>query len=184
MIVQKIYPFFIFIFIIGCATNPKPVIGPAGPRGPVGSPGPQGSRGERGLQGSPGQNGKSVSKKLFLDFEQQLKELNHTNSKEKIVGTVHYVFGIAPPRVGFLTLTSYGNLYQMENKNPITRGDSFSLLMRIDSRTDFILISVLPGIENIQQSFLVITEDGDSYESVDLENWNRKDKISLGEKVN
>ena len=181
---QKIYPFFIFIFIIGCATNQKPVIGPAGPRGPVGSPGPQGSKGERGPQGPPGQNGKSVSEDLIFDFEQQLTEINHTNSKEKIVGTVHYVFGIAPPRVGFLTLTSFGNLYQMENKNPITRGDSFTPLKRIDSRTDFISISVLPGIENIQQSFIVITEDGDSYESVDLVTWNRKDKISLGEKVN
>ena len=72
----------------------------------------------------------------------------------------------------------------MENKNPITRGDSFTPLKRIDSRTDFISISVLPGIENIQQSFIVITEDGDSYESVDLVTWNRKDKISLREKVN
>ena len=63
---QKFYPFFIFIFIIGCATNQKSVIGSAGPRGPVGSPGPQGSRGERGHQGPPGQNGKSVPEDLIF----------------------------------------------------------------------------------------------------------------------
>ena len=86
---QKIYPFFIFIFILGCATNQKPVIGPVGPRGPVGFSGPQGSKGERGYQGPPGQNGKSVSEDLIFDFEQtaSCKRLGFMqNKKSKIRG--------------------------------------------------------------------------------------------------
>ena len=161
---QKFALCFSLILFFGCmSTTTSPFIGPAGPEGP------------------PGENGESVPKELVLELKNTLEELNNSKKsfREEIVGTVYYIFGIAPPRIGFLSLTSFGNLYKLENKNPITRGDSFLLLGRIDLRNDFISLSVLPGSDDIQQSFLAITQNGESYESVDLKNWNQKERIPL-----
>ena len=145
------------------STTTAPIIGPAGPEGP------------------PGKNGESVPKELVLELKNTLEELNNSKKslREEIVGTVYYIFGIAPPRIGFLSLTSFGNLYKLENINPIKRGDSFLLLGRIDLRNDFISLSVLPGSDDIQQSFLAITQNGESYESADLKNWTQKERIPL-----
>ncbi|MBQ33501.1 MAG: hypothetical protein QGF49_00710 [Candidatus Marinimicrobia bacterium] len=145
------------------STTTAPIIGPAGPEGP------------------PGQNGESIPKELVLELKNTLEELNNSKKsfREEIVGTVYYIFGIAPPRIGFLSLTSFGNLYKLENINPIKRGDSFLLLGRIDLRNDFISLSVLPGSDDIQQSFLAITQNGESYESADLKNWTQKERIPL-----
>ena len=161
---QKFAICFSLILFFGCmSTTTSPFIGPAGPEGP------------------PGENGESVPKELVLELKNTLEELNNSKKslREEIVGTVHYIFGIAPPRIGFLSLTSFGNLYHLENKNPITRGDSFLLLSRIDLRNDFISLSVLPGSDDIQQSFLAITQNGESYESADLKNWSQKERIPL-----
>ena len=161
---QKFALCFSLILFFGCmSTTTAPIIGPAGPEGP------------------PGKNGESVPKELVLELKNTLEELNNSKKslREEIVGTVYYIFGIAPPRIGFLSLTSFGNLYQLENKNPITRGDSFLLLGRIDLRNDFISLSVLPGSDDIQQSFLAITQNGESYESADLKNWTQKERIPL-----
>ena len=149
--------------------KPAPIIGPSGPPGPP------------GIQGSPGQKGESIPKDFILGLEKQLEIISNSKqtAREKIVGIAHYVFGIAPPRVGFLSLTSFGNLYQLENKNPITRGDVFSLLTRIDIRNDFVSLTVLPGSNDIQQSFLAITKNGESYESADLKSWSHKEGIPL-----
>ena len=98
------------ILFFGCmSTTTAPIVGPAGP------PGPQG---EQGPEGPSGQNGESVPKELVLELKNTLEELNNSKKslREEIVGTVHYVFGIAPPRIGFLSLTSFGNLYQLKNK--------------------------------------------------------------------
>ena len=114
---QKFALCFSLILFFGCMyTTTVPIIGPAGPEGP------------------PGQNGESVPKELVLELKNTLEELNNSKKslREEIVGTVYYIFGIAPPRIGFLSLTSFGNLYKLENINPITRGDSFLLLGRID----------------------------------------------------
>ena len=166
---QKFVLFFSLILFFGCMSKPGLIVGPPGPQG------------EQGPEGPPGKNGKSIPEELVLELENKLVEISNSKKSltEEIVGTVHYVFGIAPPKVGFLTLTSFGNLYQLENKNPITRGDSFLLLTRIDLRKDFISLSVLPGSDDIQQSFLAITQNGESYESSDLEKWNHKEKIPL-----
>ena len=161
---QKFAICFSLILFFGCmSTTTAPIIGPAGPEGP------------------PGKNGESVPKELVLELKNTLEELNNSKKslREEIVGTVHYIFGIAPPRIGFLSLTSFGNLYKLENKNPITRGDSFLLLGRIDLRNDFISISVILGSDDIQQSFLAVTKNGESYESTDLKNWNQKESIPL-----
>ncbi|MAE10112.1 MAG: hypothetical protein CMF78_02830 [Candidatus Marinimicrobia bacterium] len=161
---QKFALCFSLIFFFGCmSTTTAPIIGPAGPEGP------------------PGKNGESVPKELVLELKNTLEELNNSKKslREEIVGTVYYIFGIAPPRIGFLSLTSFGNLYKLENINPIKRGDSFLLLGRIDLRNDFISLSVLPGSDDIQQSFLAITQNGESYESADLKNWTQKERIPL-----
>jgi len=161
---QKFALCFSLILFFGCmSTTTAPIIGPAGPEGP------------------PGKNGESVPKELVLELKNTLEELNNSKKslREEIVGTVYYIFGIAPPRIGFLSLTSFGNLYKLENINPITRGDSFLLLGRIDLRNDFISLSVLPGSDDIQQSFLAITQNGESYESADLKNWTQKERIPL-----
>ena len=161
---QKFAICFSLILFFGCmSTTTAPIIGPAGPEGP------------------PGKNGESVPKELVLELKNTLEELNNSKKslREEIVGTVYYIFGIAPPRIGFLSLTSFGNLYKLENINPIKRGDSFLLLGRIDLRNDFISLSVLPGSDDIQQSFLAITQNGESYESADLKNWTQKERIPL-----
>ena len=161
---QKFALCFSLILFFGCmSTTTAPIIGPAGPEGP------------------PGENGESVPKELVLELKNTLEELNNSKKsfREEIVGTVYYIFGIAPPRIGFLSLTSFGNLYKLENINPIKRGDSFLLLGRIDLRNDFISLSVLPGSDDIQQSFLAITQNGESYESADLKNWTQKERIPL-----
>jgi len=161
---QKFAICFSLILFFGCmSTTTSPFIGPAGPEGP------------------PGENGESVPKELVLELKNTLEELNNSKKslREEIVGTVYYIFGIAPPRIGFLSLTSFGNLYKLENINPIKRGDSFLLLGRIDLRNDFISLSVLPGSDDIQQSFLAITQNGESYESADLKNWSQKERIPL-----
>ena len=161
---QKFAICFSLILFFGCmSTTTSPFIGPAGPEGP------------------PGKNGESVPKELVLELKNTLEELNNSKKslREEIVGTVYYIFGIAPPRIGFLSLTSFGNLYKLENINPIKRGDSFLLLGRIDLRNDFISLSVLPGSDDIQQSFLAITQNGESYESADLKNWTQKERIPL-----
>ena len=161
---QKFALCFSLILFFGCmSTTTAPIIGPAGPEGP------------------PGKNGESVPKELVLELKNTLEELNNSKKslREEIVGTVYYIFGIAPPRIGFLSLTSFGNLYKLENINPIKRGNSFLLLGRIDLRNDFISLSVLPGSDDIQQSFLAITQNGESYESADLKNWTQKERIPL-----
>ena len=161
---QKFALCFSLILFFGCmSTTTAPIIGPAGPEGP------------------PGENGESVPKELVLELKNTLEELNNSKKslREEIVGTVYYIFGIAPPRIGFLSLTSFGNLYKLENINPIKRGNSFLLLGRIDLRNDFISLSVLPGSDDIQQSFLAITQNGESYESADLKNWTQKERIPL-----
>ena len=161
---QKFALCFSLMLFFGCmSTTTAPIIGPAGPEGP------------------PGKNGESVPKELVLELKNTLEELNNSKKslREEIVGTVYYIFGIAPPRIGFLSLTSFGNLYKLENINPIKRGDSFLLLGRIDLRNDFISLSVLPGSDDIQQSFLAITQNGESYESADLKNWTQKERIPL-----
>ena len=172
---SKLVLYYFLILLLGCTYKPEPIVGPPGPSGPPGTPGPPGP------PGMPGENGEALSEECVLNLENKLDIINNSreNKQEEVVCTAHYVFGIAPPRVGFLTLTSFGNLYQLENKNPITRGDSFFLLGRIDLRNDFISFSVIPGSDDIQQSFLAVTKNGESYESTDLKNWNQKESIPL-----
>ena len=84
---QKFALCFSLMLFFGCmSTTTAPIIAPAGPEGP------------------PGKNGESVPKELVLELKNTLEELNNSKKslREEIVGTVYYIFGIAPPKIGFL----------------------------------------------------------------------------------
>ena len=100
-------------------------------------------------------------------------------TQETIVDAVHYIFGIAPPNIGFAVLTSHGNIYQLKNKNPITVGDEFMISGQIAKRTDFISLAVLPGSDGIQQYFLAMTRDSHAFISKDLNTWSNRGRINL-----
>jgi hypothetical protein len=100
-----------------------------------------------------------------------LKQQEKAGEPEIIIGTIPYLFGIAPPILGFAVLTSHGNLYRMDNKNPLSVGEVFKYVGRIDDRTDFISISHIPATEGSKQFFLALTRSGDYYVSEDLKSW-------------
>lgn len=172
----------IIVLAIGCI--------PRGTPGPKGDPGPKGERGEKGIpgekgeKGDPGQPGEPVSPALIKQLETALRTISSPTEKddsEIIVDGVHYTFGIAPPDIGFIVLTSNGNLYQLKNKNPITAGDEFTFITQISKRSDFISLIVLPGSDGIQQHFLAVTLAGDAYLSDDLKTWVFRAKVDLTE---
>lgn len=173
--------------IIGC-TPPQVIQGPQGNQGEQGErgkPGPKGVQGESGLVGPPGPPGLSISSTLKQELYSTLDILKSESVKtkmeihEEVVGCVYYVFGIAPPVVGFAALTNYGNLYLMKNKNPIKVGGSFVLSTRIDKKLNFISLTYLQGTEEIKQHFLALTASGDHYISSDLKKWSHQGTILL-----
>ncbi len=179
----------ILIAFIGCTVQPKQ--GPPGPQGEPGPPGPPGKQGPigetgpagpPGPQGPPGTPGKSVPPELITRLDAQLNALSafeQTLSRESIVGSAFYYFGIAPPIIGFTVLTSYGNVYRMDNINPLTVGNTFKYVGRIDKRKDFISMTVIPSGEGNNQFFLAITRNGNYYISSDLKSWTLTGAIPL-----
>jgi len=151
---------FLILTVIwfGCAT-PGP--GPQGPPGPQGEPG---TLGERGPQGSPGPAGQ-VDPALIKKLEDALNG--------------DFSFGIAPPSMGFAVMTNYGKIYQLKNKNEVTMGDSFELLVRVAEYDDFVSLSFLSGAEGQKHFYMAITESGKSYVSEDLKKWSYKGDIPL-----
>ncbi len=179
---MKLLPItLITVFILGCI--PEGLPGPQGEPGPSGEQGPPGPPGEKGDRGEPGIKGESVPKEFLQELQMALNEHalldEDIAKKETVVDAIHYVFGIAPPDIGFVILTSHGNLYQLKNKNPITVGDDFMVLGQITKRTDFISLTVLPGSDGIQQYFLAMTRDGHAYISKDLKTWSNRSSIDL-----
>ena len=157
---------------LGCAT-PGP--GPQGPPGPQGEPG---TLGERGPQGSPGPAGQ-VDPALIKKLEDALNSELSAANKEVVSASVHFSFGIAPPVMGFAVMTNYGKIYQLKNKNEVTMGDSFELLVRVADYDDFVSLSFLSGAEGQKHFYLAITESGLSFVSEDLKNWSSKGDIPL-----
>jgi len=156
---------FLILTVIwfGCVT-PGP--GPQGPPGPQGEPGAPGKQGLPGIQGNPGAPGKQgnpgdpgkVNPALIQKF---------------------FSFGIAPPSMGFAVMTNYGKIYQLKNKNEVTMGDSFELLVRVAEYDDFVSLSFLSGAEGQKHFYMAITESGKSYVSEDLKKWSYKGDIPL-----
>lgn len=173
----------ICLLLVGCI--PRSVPGPPGPPGAAGPPGPPGPPGEPGLQGPPGVSADST---VLTKLEEQLQSLKQeisknssTPAKDRIVSSVYYTFGIAPPIMGFVALTAHGKLFQMENKNPLIVGDTFKFLTRIDDKTDFVSLSILQGTDGNKEFFLAMTASGNYYISEDLKSWTKKGTLNTGD---
>lgn len=171
---------FIFILsLFSCA--PQTRRGKIGQTGEIGTPGEQGPPGEAGLLGElgppgpPGPKGlpgESIPPELLNELRVALDELTKPEMiSETIVSSVSYSFGIAPPIMGFAVLTNYGNVYLMQNRNPITIGSVFNFSVRIDDRTDFISLTSLPGADGTKQFYLAVTSSGHHFFSEDLKKW-------------
>jgi len=118
-------------------------------------------------------------KEQVRQLEQKLAEKSRLSEKDRIVSSVSFSFGIAPPVMGFAALTAQGKLYTMENKNPLIVGDTFKYLTRIDDKEDFISLSILQGAEGTKEFFLAVTASGDYYISEDLKTWIKKGSLNL-----
>ena len=161
---------------LGCSASG--LQGPPGPQGDPGTPGKQGLPGKQGNPGEPGPPGK-VDPALIKKLEDALDSELPEDKKEVVSASVHYSFGIAPPSMGFAIMTNYGRIYQLKNKNEVTLGDSFELLVRVAEHDDFVSLSFLSGGEGQKHFYIAITESGHAYVSEDLKNWSIKDDIPL-----
>ena len=161
---------------MGCATPGAQ--GPPGPQGDPGPTGPPGEQGPPGQAGTPGKPGK-VDPVLIKKLEDALDSVLPEDKNEIVSASVHFSFGIAPPIMGFAVMTNYGRIYQLKNKNEVTLGDSFELLVRVAEHDDFVSLSFLSGGEGQKHFYIAITESGHAYVSEDLKNWSVKDNIPL-----
>ena len=164
------------VLYMGCATPGAQ--GPPGPQGDPGTPGKQGLPGKQGNPGEPGPPGK-VDPALIKKLEDALDSVLPEDKNEIVSASVHFSFGIAPPIMGFAVMTNYGRIYQLKNKNEVTLGDSFELLVRVAEHDDFVSLSFLSGGEGQKHFYIAITENGHAYVSEDLKNWSVKDDIPL-----
>ncbi len=161
---------------LGCSASG--LQGPPGPQGDPGTPGKQGLPGKQGNPGEPGPPGK-VDPALIKKLEDALDSVLPEDKKEVVSASVHYSFGIAPPSMGFAIMTNYGRIYQLKNKNEVTLGDNFELLVRVAEYDNFVSLSFLSGGEGQKHFYIAITENGHAYVSEDLKNWSVKDDIPL-----
>ena len=161
---------------LGCSASG--LQGPPGPQGDPGTPGKQGLPGKQGNPGEPGPPGK-VDPALIKKLEDALDSVLPEDKKEVVSASVHYSFGIAPPSMGFAIMTNYGRIYQLKNKNEVTLGDNFELLVRVAEYDNFVSLSFLSGGEGQKHFYIAITESGHAYVSEDLKNWSVKDNIPL-----
>ncbi len=161
---------------LGCSASG--LQGPPGPQGDPGTPGKQGLPGKQGNPGEPGPPGK-VDPALIKKLEDALDSVLPEDKNEVISASVHFSFGIAPPIMGFAVMTNYGRIYQLKNKNEVTLGDNFELLVRVAEHDDFVSLSFLSGGEGQKHFYIAITESGHAYVSEDLKNWSVKDNIPL-----
>ncbi len=177
------------LFVIGLtlilsacsATGPPGQQGPAGEPGPQGEAGPPGPKGLTGPKGPPGPAGKSVPEELTQKLEEALRklEVSEVRRDETIVSSAHFSFGSSPPVTGFILMSNLGNVYTMKNVNPTTVGNEFSHLTRIDSRDDFLSLTILPKTEVSKPHFLAVTASGRHYYSKDLKNWTFQALVQL-----
>ena len=158
--------------------------GPPGSQGPAGEPGQLGETGSPGLEGPAGQigpAGKSIPPELVRELENALKKLNESDKykSETIVSSTYFIFGSAPPVMGFVLLSNLGNIYTMKNVNPTMVGSEFSLLTQIDTRNDFFALTILPKTDVSKPHFLAVTVSSLHYYSKDLKNWTFQAAVPL-----
>ena len=161
--------------------------GPPGSQGPAGEPGQSGETGSPGLEGPagpmgpPGAAGKSAPEELVRELENALKKLNESDKykSETLVSSTYFIFGSAPPVMGFVLLSNLGNIYTMKNVNPTMVGSEFSLLTQIDTRNDFFTLTILPKTDVSKPHFLAVTVSSRHYYSKDLKNWTFQAAVPL-----
>ena len=157
-------------FTIGCIP-----VGTPGPKGDPGPAGPKGSRGPKGSQGPKGKDGKSVPNELIIKIEESFKSSNN----DSVVGTVAYSFGIAPRITGFAYLTSSGQIFKFENKNPQKLGIEVKLVTQLSKTQRFISFGRTTYGDDIKQFFTAVTENGNIFTSEDLDSWSKVTSIPL-----
>jgi len=153
---------------ISCAS-----LQPLGSVGPKGEPGPIGATGPIGPRGPAGKDGKGIPDELIEKIEKILSK------QELIVGASAYTFGIAPRITGFVYLTSKGNIYKLENKNPRELGNNFQIITQIASNKNFISLGRTTYGDDIKQFFTAVTQNGEVFTSENLEKWNENGTIPI-----
>ena len=187
IIVNGVRVFFLVGLILTLAACSA--TGPPGSQGPAGEPGQSGETGSPGLEGPagpmgpPGAAGKSAPEELVRELENALKKLNESDKykSETIVSSTYFIFGSAPPVMGFVLLSNLGNIYTMKNVNPTMVGSEFSLLTQIDTRNDFFTLTILPKTDVSKPHFLAVTVSSRHYYSKDLKNWSYQSTVPLAE---
>ena len=185
IIVNGVRVFFLVGLILTLAACSA--TGPPGSQGPAGEPGQSGETGSPGLEGPagpmgpPGAAGKSAPEELVRELENALKKLNESDKykSETIVSSTYFIFGSAPPVMGFVLLSNLGNIYTMKNVNPTMVGSEFSLLTQIDTRNDFFTLTILPKTDVSKPHFLAVTVSSRHYYSKDLKNWTFQAAVPL-----
>jgi len=185
IIVNGVRVFFLVGLILTLAACSA--TGPPGSQGPTGEPGQSGETGSPGLEGPagpmgpPGAAGKSAPEELVRELENALKKLNESDKykSETIVSSTYFIFGSAPPVMGFVLLSNLGNIYTMKNVNPTMVGSEFSFLTQIDTRNDFFALTILPKTDVSKPHFLAVTVSSLHYYSKDLKNWTFQAAIPL-----
>lgn len=187
ILAKQIIRFFIIgltLILAACsATGPPGPQGPAGEPGPQGEAGPPGPKGQTGPKGPAGPAGQSVPEELIRELKEALLKLEVSEERrgETIVSSAHFTFGSAPPVTGFVLLSDFGNIYTMKNVKPTTVGSEFSYLTRIDTRNDFVALTILPKTEVSKPHFLAATASGRHYYSKDLKSWSFQAKAHLAD---
>ena len=185
IIVNGVRVFFLVGLILTLAACSA--TGPPGSQGPAGEPGQSGETGSPGLEGPagpmgpPGAAGKSAPEELVRELENALKKLNESDKykSETLVSSTYFIFGSAPPVMGFVLLSNLGNIYTMKNVNPTMVGSEFSLLTQIDTRNDFFTLTILPKTDVSKPHFLAVTVSSRHYYSKDLKNWTFQAAVPL-----
>ena len=168
----------ILTFAACSATGPR---GETGPPGEPGPPGEAGLAGSEGPAGPMGPAGKSAPDKLIRELEDALLKLKTSETGEQIIFSAHFTFGPLPPKTGFVLLSNLGKIYTMKNADPTTVGSKFKYLTRIDSRNDFVGLTILPKTEVSKPHFLAVTASGRHYYSKDLKKWTFQATVPLAE---
>ena len=176
---MKIFFSVTLFFFISCRSSSN--IGPSGPMGPIGPIGKQGEQGIQGLRGEKGERGQD-GESISSDKLRKLNQIILKGSKildEKIVDATSYSFGFAPKVTGFAYLTSDGNIYKLENKNPQTLGNNLEYFSKIISNHDLVSIEKSAFGEDIKQFFTAVNIIGEVFVSEDLKQWKKVSIIEL-----
>ena len=167
----------IYLLFYACIPKYNGPQGPPGKDGLKGEIGPKGENGSQGPIGPKGSPGKGIPKTLLNKIEKYIK-INEEQS-EVFIDITSYSFGFATKITGFCSLTNYGRLFKLENKNIKTIGETIDPITKIGDHKDFIAFSRNTSEENIIQYFTAVTSSGFIYFSKDLIKWDQITHMNL-----